>query len=470
MGDEDAIAVIYSHPDVDNFHNYILQQAKLSDDEAIEVIYSHPNDADFRDYILQQAKAGDYDAKNIVLENPAIALFQEYICKLVSSSDEGAKAVVLSNVKYDLFRKCIVELTLQGDHEAKKVALANVKYDIFQNCVVELALQGDCNAKKAILENYEIKLFQECVCKLALNDDVDAKKVVQINYENYESFQKCMVNCALQGDDCFARIIYEISEKIQDKAGIAIAKIFRGFIVSEARQNEERALKCVEADPQNEKYKDFLIEKCLEKDEWALTIICSNLGCYGPWINEIIKSQCEKNNLKGLLVEKILHQAKSDDNALKYVVCENPQEEKFKNLIVERIQQNKDVFECIYRHYLRETSSCYGEFVKQRISKEFGVHYECDDETLKKAIRNSSNDYYKYFVLAAALNGNELALATVRKGFLGFGRCIIEGLYRGTPQDRNYIAECVNSDTVGKIIRDLAWKGNSYAIEILQMA
>ncbi len=526
LGDDDAIDAIYSHPEVNAFHALILQRAKADDGDAMGCVYKHPENKDFQDviskraslgdekskkfifantkyelfqrYICELALHGDCAAKKVVQENPEIAPFQECICKLVSSNDENAKTVVLANVKYDLFKKCIVELAFQGDcgakkvvlenpeiapfqecicklassndEDAKTVVLANVNYDLFQKCIVELTLQGDCDAKKTVLENHEINLFHERICRWALIGDANARKVVQINYGNYESFQKCMVDCALRGDACFAEIIYETIEKLQKKTDCALAKIFRGFIVSEARQNVERALKCVETDPQNEEYKVFLIEKCSERNEWALTIICNNSDYYRQWINKTIKSRFDRYNLKELLVEKILHLAKSDDDALKYVVCENPQEEKFKNLIVEKIQQNKDVFDCIYRYYLRQTSPCFGEFVKQRISKKFGVCYECDDETLKKAIRYSSDDYYKYFVLAAALSGNESALLAVRTFFDEFSSAIIKCLNSGEPQARKYIVECVNSDTVGKLIKELAIKGHSGAFRILQLS
>ena len=495
-GDCDAKKVALEKPEIVPFQEYLCKLVLSSDEEAKKVVLENPEIWRFQQHILNAAKLGDDDAKKVVLERPEIDPFREYLCKLVESSDEDAKNVVLANVKYDLFRKCIVKLAFHGDYDAKKVVLenyeielfqecvcklalngdagakkvvpANVRYDLFRKCIVKLASHGDCDAKKVVLENYEIELFQECVCKLALNGDVGAKKVVQINYEKYESFQECMVNCALQGDDCFADIIYDTIEKLQKKNDSTIAKNFRSFIIFEARENVDRALKCVETDPQNEEYKGLLIEKCLKKDEWALTIICNNLGCYGSWINETIKSQYNKNDLKELLIEKILHLAKFDDYALKYIVCENPQEKKFKNLIVEKIQQNKDVFECIYRYCWRETSSCFSEFVKQRISKEFGIRYECDGNTLKEAVESLQIDSNKYFVLAAALDGNELALTTVRKAFLGFSRIIIESLTSGTSQDRKYIVECVNSDTVGKLIRGLASNGNGEAVKILQ--
>ena len=498
LGDDDAIDAIYSHPEVNAFHVLILQRAKADDGDAMGCVYKHPENKDFQDVISKRASLGDEKSKKFIFANTKYELFQRYICELALHGDCAAKKVVQENPEIDLFQDCICKQVYSGDEDAKNVVLANVKCDLFQKCMVELTLQGDGDAKKIVLENPEIAPFRECICKLvssgdedaknvvlanvkndlfhksivelALHGDANARKVIQFNYEKYESFQKCMVDCALQGDACFAGIIYETIEKKQEKIDSALAKIFRGFIASEAHQNVERALKCVETDPQNEEYKAFLIDKCLERSEWALTIICNNSDYYRLWINKAIKSRYDKNNLKELLVEKILHLAKSDDNALKYVVCENPQEEKFKNLIVEKIQQNKDVFDCVYRYYLRETSPCFSEFVKQRISKEFGVRYECDDETLKKAIGYSSDDYYKYFVLAAALSGNESALLAVRTFFDEFSCAIIKCLNSGEPQARKYIVECVNSDAMGKLIKELAVKGHSGASRILQFS
>lgn len=58
----------------------------------------------------------------------------------------------------------------------------------------------------------------------------------------------------------------------------------------------------------------------------------------------------------------------------------------------------------------------------------------------------------------------------MRKAFLDFSHIIVESLNSGNPQDRRYMVECVNSDTVGKLIRELAGNGNGEAIKILQMA
>jgi hypothetical protein len=517
LGDDDAVEVIYSHPNVDDFYDYILQQAKAGNCDAKKVVLENPEIAPFREYICklassndEEAKAvvlanvkyelfrkcvvelvfhGDSGAKKVVLENPEIAPFQECICKLVSSNDENAKTVVLANVKYDLFKKCIVELAFQGDcgakkvvlenpeiapfqecicklvssndEDAKTVVLANVKYDLFQKCIVELVLQGDCSAKKVVIENPEIALFQKHICEIATSDDEDAKKTILDNFEIC-LFQECICKMALSGDERAKNVVYANEKNAS----------CRKFIVSEAYQNVERALKCIESNPQNKEYESFLIDKCFEQNEWALAIICDNSDYYGHWINKIIKSQYDKNNLKELLVEKILHLAKYDDNALKYVVCENPQEEKFKDLIAEKIKQNNDVVECMCRYYLQKISSdkrnYFGEFVRQRISKEFGLCFESDDVALKSSIGYLSyrNDSL-YFVLAKAWGGNKLALDVFRRSFEFFGPAIIECLRDSDSQIWKYAMDCVKSESTGKIIKELAENGNGMANEIV---
>ena len=517
LGDDDAIDVIYNHPEIGNFHDYILQQVKTGDCDAKKVVLENPEIAPFQECICElvsssdvDAKAvvlanvkyelfrkcvvelvfhGDSGAKKVVLENPEIAPFRECVCELASSSDEDAKTVVLANVKYELFQKCIVELALQGDCDAKKivlenpeialfrecvcklvsssdadaktVVLTNVKYELFQKCIVELVLQGDYSAKQIVLENPEIALFQKHICEIAMSGDEDAEKMILDNLE-ISLFQECICKMALSGDDRAKNVAYA-NEKIA---------LYQKFIVSEARQNVERALKCIENNPRSEECKGFLIEKCLEQNEWALTIVCDNSDYYGHWINKIIKSQYDKNNLKELLVEKILHLAKYDDNALKYVVCENPQEEKFKDLIAEKIKQNNDVVECMCRYYLQKISSdkrnYFGEFVRQRISKEFGLCFESDDVALKRSIGYLSyrNDSL-YFVLAKAWGGNKLALDVFRRSFEFFGPAIIECLRDSDSQIWKYAMDCVKSESTGKIIKELAENGNGMANEIV---
>lgn len=267
--------------------------------------------------------------------------------------------------------------------------------------------------------------------------------------------------------------LWEKRQKLQAYALIilrnrSLAKLFRGFVVSEARQNKKRALECIETDPQDEEYKSFLIEKCFELDEWALSVVSSNISYYKHWINKTIASQCNKKLIE-LLTERISSLAKFDENALKYVVCENPQVEKFKDLIVEKSRQNRDVVEYIFKYYLRKVPSpgCFSEFVRQKISKEFGIHFEEDDDVLRNKIEDLRSDDNKYFVLAKAWGGNELALAAFRKGFLGFSRIITDCLRNDNPEIWKYMMDCVNSDTTGKIIKELVEKGNRAAGSIV---
>ena len=401
-------------------------------------------------------------------------LFIEKVLKLATHDIDAAIKYMCDYPDFFDLGKYFDKLTEHGQEMAvdcicQQIDTSSTCSECCQDIILGCAIEGSARCQIVVYNNPQMPLFQGFIWDEAQLGDGNALGAIYAHPE-IDDFRDYILQQAKAGDADARKAIYDAGEKLQEKTDSAMAKIFRGFIVSEARKNVERALKCVEADAQNEEYKGFLIEKCLEKDEWALTIICNNSDYYGSWINETIKSRCDKNDLKELLVEKILHRAKSDDNALKYVVCENPQEEKFKNLVVEKIQQNKDAFECIYQYYSRETSSNFSEFVKQRILKEFGIRYECDDNTLKNAIGLLQSDYFKYFVLAVALDGNELALATVRKAFLDFSHIIVESLNSGNPQDRRYMVECVNSDTVGKLIRELAGNGNGEAIKILQMA
>lgn len=391
---------------------------------------------------------------------------KECICKLVSSNEEESKVVVLANVKYDLFQKCICELALQGDAEAKKVVLDNSEIALFQECICKLVLKGDCDAEIVVRGKYKkSEIFQKCIVDSAqqgneiftnliyenvksLSQKVgvthvtqetidDPSMLVEINnmVKKYEltpveerqliSMKKSDENGPLLEKHPKLQLLafWEKRQKLQAYALIilrnrSLAKLFRGFVVSEARQNKKRALECIETDPQDEEYKSFLIEKCFELDEWALSVVSSNISYYKHWINKTIASQCNKKLIE-LLTERISSLAKFDENALKYVVCENPQVEKFKDLIVEKSRQNRDVVEYIFKYYLRKVPSpgCFSEFVRQKISKEFGILFEEDDDVLRNKIEDLRSDDNKYFVLAKAWGGNELALAAFRKGF-----------------------------------------------------
>ena len=446
--DDDLFAHHWAFVSDDLFVENVLKLATHDIDATIKYLCDFPDFFDLKKHFYQLTEYGQEMAINC-------------ICKQFNPSSTYSKCR-----QEDL----ILECALEGNARAISCILDN--YGFFQEKLVaafiddRLSIENRLichNGKNLILESVEKDIdLQHHLIDKAKQEKEYAWKIIAdcIDIGVFRSFVEKILDDAQLGAENAIGVIYAHPE----------VDVFRGFIVSEARQNEERALKCIEANPQKEEYKAFLIEKCLEKEEWALTIICNNSDYYGSWINETIKSRCDKNDLKELLVEKILHRAKSDDNALKYVVCENPQEEKFRNLVVEKIQQNKDAFECIYQYYSRETSSNFSEFIKQRISKEFGIRYECDDNALKNAIGLLQSDYFKYFVLAVALDGNELALATVRKAFLDFSHIIVESLNSGNPQDRRYMVECVNSDTVGKLIRELAGNGNGEAIKILQMA
>jgi len=520
-GGDDAMECVYKHPEKKDFQDIILEQISLGNEEATKFVFANTKYELFQRCIVELALHGDCDAKKVVLANLEIGPFQEYIYKQATSSDKDAKSVVLANVKYDLFKKCLAELALHGDCDAKKAVLANPEIAPFQECICQLALQNDSDAKKIIQNNYvDLESFQKCMVDCALQGDEyfasiiyerieQQQKKTNKTHPNPETIDNPIVLAEI--DDIAQKyyltpfeeqqLISEIKKDVKKYnfsynwldfrsreafqtwasniirnrySSNIIDKIFRGFIVSRARQNEGRALKCIEFDPQNKEYEIFLIEQCSERNEWALTIVCDNSDYYRYWINEVIKNRYDKNNLRDLLIEKILRQAKDDEKALKYVVCRNPQEEKFKDLIVETFQKNEDVVECIYRYYLREIPSYHRsdfcEFIKQRISKEFGFHFKNDDELLKRKIEDLKSDGSKYFVLAKAWGGDKSALNAVRGAFLGFSRIIIECLEHYDSQIRAYAMECVNSDTIGNAIKEMAIVGNDAAKKILLIA
>lgn len=472
LGDDDAIDAIYEHPEKEYFHefkdcpDFILTRAKVGDEYAKNVVYSRPENTEFQKYIVKKARQGNSRAKSVVLNNFWMGLFRECICEMAASGDDVAKNVVLANVKYDLFQKCIVELADQGDAEAKKVVQENPEIALFQKSICELSISGDKDAKQVVLENPKKVLFQENICKLATLGDEDAKKIVFANAEK-DLFRKCIVELVSQGD-CIAKRVVFTNIKYRLFQNCIAQLALHG---DDEAKNVEEVLKCVENGSQKEEYKGFLIEKCLERNEWAWTIICNNLDYYRNWINEVIKNLNEKNNLRKLLIEKIQHQAEFDEKLLKYVVCENPQEEKFKDLIAEKIKENNDVVECMCQYYLQKISSekrkYFSEFVRQRVSKEFGLCFENDDDSLKRSIGHFYRNECLYFVLAKALGGNKLALDEFRSSFEVFGRVIIECLRDSDSQIWKYAMDCVKSETTGKIIKELAEKGNDMANEIV---
>ena len=135
----------------------------------------------------------------------------------------------------------------------------------------------------------------------------------------------------------------------------------------------------------------------------------------------------------------------------------------------------------MYQYYLQKISSdkrkYFGEFVRQRISKEFRICFGCDDNVLKNAIDflkykypvgNLLNESCEYFVLAKAWGGNKLALEDFRSSFEFFSCVIIKCLKDADPQIRKYAMDCVKRDTTGKIIKEFAEKGDYMANEIVR--